>query len=727
MVSANALAKRHRIIQSFAKSEGRHPSFYRGLPSKVSWPAPLKQPDMTKLSFSTPLKQQSIEIKLKDPFPMIQKSIKPKPFDDIKPKSFDNIKPKPSDDIKLMEPIPYNKPISKPADPITRTRFEPRTEIIKRVKNSSPEPEARIPSTYNTKTSSKSLFECFEGIPTPIIFETTIKDHSPRYGPHTSVKSVTSPLHSSTFGPMLAPPNEPSCVVFSSTKKPFEPYIPNLPGNNSYSSSQKFLKPIKYDSISNRLDKLEKQYQRECWQLFAHPLNQVQQTYVSVTKQGPGVDWNTRLQKEKLIARVAALNKQLRPNRECHYESEPTDMNENRKTGPQPARNTDITASGNNQQQAGSSSQSTSSSASHQQPSVSDESKQQTSTSSISVGKSSMQPKEQDKPMDLMSACRSTTMTVTDLACLNPTEELYDSVIDSYLVHLLRNSGATDFGLMTSMFYRPTMQIDGGRLGFEEEMQSSDASKFPKIIIPIHKSFHWYLIVVNNPGQSIDIYDSIKHDFNYYSLASAYISSCWNINYKINIVPNIPKQSNGYDCGVYVLRFAEALLNNPKDLHSAAINPHSISNYRAIIKQNLNKSRDKTNFARIIQPQYFINKSRKVAIPSYHQGTYKLQEISVAETTNILQNPTGQDTKLSFGTQKAVKMCTARLAKLSTNTQSTKITCSGCKKEFTKKVLIAPSNRHLDFLNRNAVEFSNIMFCRYIIFSYNYCLKLYMA
>jgi len=84
--------------------------------------------------------------------------------------------------------------------------------------------------------------------------------------------------------------------------------------------------------LSTKLAKLKAQYYKECWQLFAHPLDQVQQSYVSVTKQGPGVDWNARLQKEKLIARVSALNKRLNPdgNFKDNLQSEPTDMNENK-------------------------------------------------------------------------------------------------------------------------------------------------------------------------------------------------------------------------------------------------------------------------------------------------------------------------------------------------------------------------------------------------------------
>lgn len=44
------------------------------------------------------------------------------------------------------------------------------------------------------------------------------------------------------------------------------------------------------------------------------------------------MDWNARLQKEKLIARVSALNKRLNPdgNFKDNLQSEPTDMNENK-------------------------------------------------------------------------------------------------------------------------------------------------------------------------------------------------------------------------------------------------------------------------------------------------------------------------------------------------------------------------------------------------------------
>jgi len=258
------------------------------------------------------------------------------------------------------------------------------------------------------------------------------------------------------------------------------------------------------------------------------------------------------------------------------------------------------------------------------------------------------------------------------------------------------------------------MQIHAGRLGFEDEMQNSDAALFPKVLIPIHVSFHWYLVMVNNSSQSMDIYDSIQHDFEYYSLASGYISSCFNVNYKIKIMPNIPKQKNGYDCGVYALRFAEALLNNPTDLNSRTINPHSISNYRAIIKQNLNKARDKSNFARIVQPQVFVKRPRKVVMASVHVGGKDLKQISDSTTSITHLSPPKQGDTLADGTKRAVKICTAKLAKLSTSLQPSKATCGECKKEFTYKVLVDPNDLHRDFLNRHGVEFSNIKFCRYV-------------
>lgn len=104
--------------------------------------------------------------------------------------------------------------------------------------------------------------------------------------------------------------------------------------------------------------------------------------------------------------------------------------------------------------------------------------------------------------------------------------------------------------------------------------KSLDIFTLDKIIIPIHRGFHWTLFVVNMKQKQLEYYDSFggknEECFFYIKryLADKYFelhqqpfdTSGWK-----DVIPNdIPNQTNGYDCGVFTCQFADYCAQDKK-------------------------------------------------------------------------------------------------------------------------------------------------------------------
>ena len=116
--------------------------------------------------------------------------------------------------------------------------------------------------------------------------------------------------------------------------------------------------------------------------------------------------------------------------------------------------------------------------------------------------------------------------------------------------------------------------------------------EFDMLFIPIHLNGHWNLVVVDLRGgrECFALYDSlysretstnktildnIQRYIGDEASAKAGMQlpvSSWPRHYR----ENIPKQKNGYDCGVFMMRFAEYLSRD----HVLAFGQHDIAHFR---------------------------------------------------------------------------------------------------------------------------------------------------
>ncbi|KAK8926044.1 Ubiquitin-like-specific protease 1A [Platanthera zijinensis] len=88
--------------------------------------------------------------------------------------------------------------------------------------------------------------------------------------------------------------------------------------------------------------------------------------------------------------------------------------------------------------------------------------------------------------------------------------------------------------------------------------------------MPVHTPSHWCLLVCNMKHCRWDFYDSLPHSRHRSSLSSlvgSFIEDADSalppnmLDWKIEPVEGIPKQRNGTDCGMFVLKFMEAALS----------------------------------------------------------------------------------------------------------------------------------------------------------------------
>jgi len=175
-------------------------------------------------------------------------------------------------------------------------------------------------------------------------------------------------------------------------------------------------------------------------------------------------------------------------------------------------------------------------------------------------------------------------MTVEKFRCLKPESWLNDQVINFYMDLLQdrdkKNSkqGSKITSHFFNTFFMEKMFNSAQKYNYENVMRwtkSFNVFEKDKVFIPINRSNnHWILIVVFIQQQKIIYYDSIA-DVNKAKLY-LYLTARWLIdeakskNHKIeindwkliNAGKNIPQQNNGYDCGMYVLLYADYIADD---------------------------------------------------------------------------------------------------------------------------------------------------------------------
>lgn len=167
-----------------------------------------------------------------------------------------------------------------------------------------------------------------------------------------------------------------------------------------------------------------------------------------------------------------------------------------------------------------------------------------------------------------------------DIARLQPGEMLNDAIIDFYLLNLQLTMQSDSIHIFNTQFY----QLLKRRAEIDRYVKTvpSSVNIFDKdfVFIPINENVHWSLVVLCYPGNLTHENHCILYcDSLYNSTSNIHINYIRDYltrryfherererefneeNYPLNIA-SLPKQTNSYDCGVYMIHYVEYFVRN---------------------------------------------------------------------------------------------------------------------------------------------------------------------
>lgn len=164
------------------------------------------------------------------------------------------------------------------------------------------------------------------------------------------------------------------------------------------------------------------------------------------------------------------------------------------------------------------------------------------------------------------------------LQCLQPTAWLNDEVINVYLELLKEREKREPKKFLKCHFFNTFFykKLISGRNSYDyksvrrwttQRKLGYSLSECDKIFVPIHQEIHWCLAVINKQDKKFQYLDSLKGmDTRVLKvLARYYVDevkdksekdidlSSWEQEY----VEDLPEQKNGYDCGMFMIKYAD--------------------------------------------------------------------------------------------------------------------------------------------------------------------------
>ncbi|CAK7333207.1 unnamed protein product [Dovyalis caffra] len=173
-------------------------------------------------------------------------------------------------------------------------------------------------------------------------------------------------------------------------------------------------------------------------------------------------------------------------------------------------------------------------------------------------------------------------ITGQTLHCLAPGAWLNDEVINLYM-ELLKEREKREpkkflkFGNSSEYNLNVNVQLAGGGKGgydYRAVKRWTTEKKLgyflidcDKIFVPVHQEIHWCLAIINKKDQKFQYLDSLKgRDYRVLERLAKYYTeevrdkSKKDIdvsNWEHEFVEDLPEQENGYDCGVFMIKYAD--------------------------------------------------------------------------------------------------------------------------------------------------------------------------
>ncbi|KAK4794147.1 hypothetical protein SAY86_012141 [Trapa natans] len=163
------------------------------------------------------------------------------------------------------------------------------------------------------------------------------------------------------------------------------------------------------------------------------------------------------------------------------------------------------------------------------------------------------------------------------LQCLRPTAWLNDEVINLYL-ELLKEREKREpekflkCHFFSTFFYHKLTGKDGYdyksvRRWTTQRMLGYGLIECDKIFVPIHQKVHWCLAVINKKEEKFQYLDSLggRISFVLKVLAKYFVDEVKDKNgidldvrsWDIEYVEDLPEQENSYDCGMFMIKYAD--------------------------------------------------------------------------------------------------------------------------------------------------------------------------
>ncbi|OVA14890.1 Peptidase C48 [Macleaya cordata] len=164
------------------------------------------------------------------------------------------------------------------------------------------------------------------------------------------------------------------------------------------------------------------------------------------------------------------------------------------------------------------------------------------------------------------------------LQCLTPGAWLNDEVINVYLELLKEREKREPKKFLKCHFFNTFFykKLIGGRVGYDfkavkrwttQRKLGYGLIECDKIFVPIHKEIHWCLAVINKKEQKFQYLDSLRGiDSQVLKVLARYFMeevkdksskdidiSSWKHEY----VEDLPEQENGWDCGMFMIKYAD--------------------------------------------------------------------------------------------------------------------------------------------------------------------------
>ncbi|KAL5163456.1 Kinesin-like protein KIN-13A [Glycine soja] len=167
--------------------------------------------------------------------------------------------------------------------------------------------------------------------------------------------------------------------------------------------------------------------------------------------------------------------------------------------------------------------------------------------------------------------------------CLRPGAWLNDEVINVYLELLKERERREPQKFLNCHFFSTFFykRLISGKNGYDfksvrrwtsQKKLGYGLHECDKIFVPIHKEIHWCLAVINKKDKKFQYLDSLRGtDAQVMKVLASYIVdevkdktgkdidvSSW----KKEFVEDLPEQQNGYDCGVFMIKYADFYSRN---------------------------------------------------------------------------------------------------------------------------------------------------------------------